>query len=303
MIVVAGEALVDVLVAPSGEAAVRLGGGPFNVARTIARLEAPATFAGPVSEDGFGTRLRAALDADGVAMAVPEPTRAPTTLAVAELDAAGSATYRFYVEGTSAPALTAEGLAGDLLASASALHVGTLGLVLEPMATTIERLVAAAPPDCLVMVDPNCRPVAIADGPAYRARLARVLARADVVQLSRDDAAYLEPGTEPEAVARRVLSGGPSVVLLTDGGRPVVALTAGARLAVPVPAGPIVDTVGAGDSFGGAFLAWWWHAGLARVDLDDAGALRPAVESAVDVSARTCQRAGADPPRRSELFA
>ena len=38
MIAVAGEALIDLIIGPAGRADVRPGGGPFNAARTIARL-------------------------------------------------------------------------------------------------------------------------------------------------------------------------------------------------------------------------------------------------------------------------
>ena len=43
------------------------------------------------------------------------------------------------------------------------LHVGTLGLVLEPMAATIEQLIASMPGDVALVVDVNHRPAAIAD--------------------------------------------------------------------------------------------------------------------------------------------
>ena len=63
------------------------------------------------------------------------------------------------------------------------MHVGTLGLVFEPIATALEALVAGLDDDVLLMVDPNCRPSAIPDPVAYRARLARILERADVVKV------------------------------------------------------------------------------------------------------------------------
>jgi fructokinase len=63
----------------------------------------------------------------------------------------------------------------------------------------------------------------------------------------------------------------------------------------------VVDTVGAGDAFGGAFLARWIERGFGRAALADEAALRDAVAWANRVAARTCGRAGADPPRRDEL--
>ena len=62
MITVAGDALMNVLVEPSGKVTALPGGAPFNVARTIARLGAACQFLGRLSDDGFGRRLRMSLE-------------------------------------------------------------------------------------------------------------------------------------------------------------------------------------------------------------------------------------------------
>ena len=61
----------------------------------------------------------------------------PTTLAVAEVNSDGLAAYRFVFKGTSAPNLTPAMVPPSLSPDVNALHVGTLGLVLEPMASTL----------------------------------------------------------------------------------------------------------------------------------------------------------------------
>jgi Sugar kinases, ribokinase family len=58
MIVVAGEALIDLIVHRDGRLAAVPGGGPFNTARTIARLGVPVAFLGRLSDDRFGRILR-----------------------------------------------------------------------------------------------------------------------------------------------------------------------------------------------------------------------------------------------------
>jgi fructokinase len=91
-------------------------------------------------------------------------------------------------------------------------------------------------------------------------------------------------------------------VLLTDGGRPVRLLVrARPTEELPLRPGPVVDTVGAGDSFGGAFLAWWLDHGLDRTALHDPDPVRRATEVAIAAAAITCSRVGADPPTRAEL--
>ena len=93
---------------------------------------------------------------------------------------------------------------------------------------------------------------------------------------------------------------GPSVVLLTDGPRPVRIVTARGSQTVEPPRVEVVDTVGAGDAFGG-FLAAWMAAGRGRPDLADRDAIVDATSFAVRVASITCTRPGADPPTASEL--
>jgi fructokinase len=157
-VVVTGEALVDLVVAGDRRLDAHPGGGPYNVARTIGRLGQPVSYLGRISTDGFGTRLRRELAEDGVSLDAVISTDAPTTLALVELDDAGVARYRFYVEGTSAVGLTLPEATAALPGHVGALYVGTLGLVLEPMATTLEALVERVGDATLVALDPNCRP-------------------------------------------------------------------------------------------------------------------------------------------------
>jgi len=256
-----------------------------------------------LSTDRFGQALRERLVRDGVDCRLVQSTDAPTTLAVAELDESGAATYHFYLDGTSAPGLSDDGLADGLPVPAQALHIGTLGLVLEPMASTLEALVLGMSHDVVVMVDPNCRPSATPDPGALRARVGRLAARADVVKVSRDDLAFLYPGLAAHDAAQSLLRGGPSAILVTDGGKEVRAVVQGASIELPVPQVEIVDTVGAGDAFGGAFLASWIGRGLGRAELAGRDELGPSVAFAIRVASETVRRAGAEPPNAAEMDA
>jgi fructokinase len=299
--VVAGEALVDVIVDRDGGLVGHPGGGPYNVARTIGRLEQPVAYLGRISTDGFGARLRRELEADGVATAAVVATDAPTTLALVEIDPSGSATYRFYAAQTSAPGLTLEAAAAVLPARIDTFYLGTLGLVFEPLATTLERLVSRLDESTLVALDPNCRPAAIEDPAAYRGRLERVLRRTDVLKASDDDLAWLQPGAAPADAARMLLARDDAVALVTLGADGALAVTADDVLEVHAPRVEVVDTIGAGDAFMGAFLAEWHSRKLGRRDLGRPGELADATRHACHVAAITCARAGADPPRRAEL--
>jgi fructokinase len=300
-IVVTGEALIDLVLTQDGELAGHPGGGPYNVARTIGRLGQPVAYLGRVSTDGFGRRLRAELEADGVDLGAVVATDVPTTLALAELDSAGAAQYHFYAEGTSAPGLTLEAASAALPEHAGTFYLGTLGLVFEPMATTLEALLGRVADDTLVALDPNCRPRTIEDPAAYRSRLGRLLARTDVVKASDADLAWLHPGAEPVAAARELLAAGAGVAVVTLGAAGALVVTRDEVVEVAAPAVEVVDTIGAGDAFMGGFLADWRGRGLGRGDLGRLDALEQAAAFACRVAAITCSRAGADPPRADEL--
>jgi fructokinase len=302
VIVVTGEALIDLVVGRDGRVAAQLGGGPFNTARTIGRLGLAPAFLGRLSADTFGGLLRDRLGQDGVTLGVPEEAGAPTTLAAVDVGPGGVAEYHFYLTGTSSAALDYPALSAALPGGMTALHAGSLALVADPIASGIERLIASdVPAGTLVMIDANCRPAAITDRAAYLARLSRILGRADVVKVSVEDLAYLTPGGPARTAAAALLGQGPALVLVTDGPRMAHALGAGLEVSADVPAVEVVDTIGAGDAFGGAFLAWWSGTGLTASDLRRSEPVGDALRAAVEVAAVTCTRAGAEPPWLAEL--
>jgi fructokinase len=302
-VVIAGEALIDLIIGRDGSVTPAAGGGQYNAARAVARLGGNVQFLGRMSDDWFGRLLRGKLEADGVGLDLIVDTTDPTTLVLAEIDAAGVAHYHWYVEQTTVPGLLLADARRSLDPAPDALHVGTLGLALEPIADSLAAIVAEVPARTFVMIDPNCRPTATPDYERYRARMQRMLSRADVVKGSDEDFAYLALAETPAASARLLLDQGVGAVLVTEGGEPARGFCAGGDFSVPVPKVKVVDTVGAGDTFGGAFLATWLEQGFGRRELDDAALLEDAVAFAVRAAAINCTRAGAEPPTRAEMDA
>lgn len=300
MIVVAGEALIDLV--PRGAGALvdlgpARGGGPYNTAVALGRLGSPTAFLSRVSRDPFGEALLDGLRAAGVGVASVQRGSEPTTLAVASIDDGGSAAYSFYVEGTAdrlfeAPAHLPEGT--------RAVSFGTCSLVLEPGASAYEELMRTAAADgVFTALDPNIRAGLIPDADAYRARFKSWLPSVSLLKLSEEDARWL--GGTP----REWLAAGPSAVVITQGGDGLTAFTRdGSVHPVPGEKVDVVDTIGAGDTVNAALL----H-GLAARD-----ALSPAALSALTAddwtallrfaaraAAITCSRAGAEPPYAAEL--
>jgi fructokinase len=303
VILVGGEALFDVVAGDGDALEAHPGGGPFNAARTIARLGQPAAYLGRLSTDRFGARLERILVDDGVGLESVVRTEDPTTLALAELGDAGSVSrYRFYTQGTSAAGLTSEAALVALPERVDTLFVGTLGLVLEPMASALEAVVdRLSDTDTMIAVDPNCRPHVIGDPAAYRKRLKWILARTDLLKVSEEDVEFLDPDRDPVKATRALLVDGPAVGVLTRGGDGAVVVTPDDEVVVTPPPAEVVDTIGAGDAFAGGFLSWWRERGLGAEPLRDLDTVVEAAAFACRVAARTCERAGASPPYRSEL--
>jgi fructokinase len=305
MVTVIGEALVDIIVDARGEVTSVVGGGPLNTARTVARLGVPASFLGGVSSDPFGQRIMRLLDKDGVQLGLGEQVPEPTTLAIAQIDASGAASYRFMLDGTSAATVTPEMALAHVDADSRAIHAGTLALVMQPLADALVAVVGAATDDQLVMIDPNCRP-SVDRLPLLRSSLDAVIGRADIVKVSGDDLEYLFPDADPLTAARSLAADTNSLVLFTDGSNAVHVITAGSAepavdLVLDVPSVPVVDTVGAGDSFSGGFLAYWLHNDLGRGDVSDLDHVVAAARFGIAVAGITCQRPGADPPHANEV--
>lgn len=301
MITVAGEALIDIIVDPAGNVTSVVGGAPLNTARTVARLGVPATFLGGVSQDAFGGRIMRLLEQDGVGYALGERVSAPTSLAIAQLDDHGSATYRFMLEHTSAGAVTPDLALAHVTDECKILHVGTLGLVLQPLADAMRAVVDASPAERIIMVDPNCRPSIMSTSSTFRDTLDAVLPRADIVKVSGDDLEFLFPGMELVDAATKVQRESGAVVLFTDGAKSVHVITEDEDVILEVPRVKVVDTVGAGDSFSGGFLAQWARRGLDRESLADVDEILSAARFGISVAGITCQRPGADPPHIQEI--
>lgn len=309
MIVVCGEALIDLIPARCGDEdgfVARPGGSPFNVAVGLARLGVPTAFVGRLSRDRFGQLLRARLGDEGVDLRPVATGDEPTALAVVHVDEAGQPSYSFHWEGTADRLLSPADLAAELPEATTAIHVGSVSLALEPGASTIATLVERERSDRVVSLDPNVRPAVVGDADAYRDLLVAWVRRADLVKVSVEDLDWLAPGTEPAAVARRWLDEGVSVVVVTRGGDGAVGVSAAGEVSVEAPMVELVDTVGAGDAFSAGLLASLAGRDLlardALADLDER-ALDEVLRVATTVAALTCTRAGANPPGRGEVSA
>ena len=305
MIVVAGEALVD-LVEEGGVQRAVPGGGPFNTAIALGRLGLPVAYLGTLSRDDYGGVLAGSLADAGVDLSLVRATDAPTPVAVVNKHGSdGGNSYTFYLAGTAFADFPRASLP-PIPNEAVALHVGTLALAVDPPAATYRLLVEREADKRTIVFDPNIRPAVFGDAKAYRPRFEELCRLSTVVKMSRDDAAWIYPNCEPTEVLERVLDFGPRMIAVTLGAEGAMAASAVGRTQLPADHVDVVDTVGSGDSFGAALVASLLEQDALALDstrpLDDA-VLEKAVSFAVSVAALTSRRTGAAPPSRGEVDA
>ena len=181
--------------------------------------------------------------------------------------------------------------------------------MLPPGAHEIAALVRRVRRTATVTYDPNVRPEHMAAVSDSRSRISTLMGLADVVKLSDADLAWLAPGTDPAAFARRQVAAGPAICVVTLGASGAVAACAGGVVEVPACPVEVVDTVGAGDAYMSALLAGLHDRHLlgavARADLRAMApdTLAAILTDAARAAAITCGRRGSDPPTRAELDA
>lgn len=300
MILCGGDALIDFVPADvAGEAAFvpRVGGAVLNAATALARLGEDVAFIGAASTDLFGDKLVAHMAREGIDHARVARTNDDSTLAFVTLDG-GEARYAFY-DRTSA----GRHWAGADAPEAEALHIGSVTLISEPSAGAYEALAQQMAGRAVISVDPNCRPGLIADPGAYRARMERLAGLSQIVRYSDEDFAYLFGAADEGAVAARLLGGAARLVLISRGAAGATAYVDAGRVDVPARAVAVRDTIGAGDTFHAAVLAWLSQHGKFADAALSLEAARGLLEFASAAAALSCTRDGCDPPGRAEVEA
>jgi fructokinase len=309
MLLSCGDALVDFLPVKStdGRDAIVpvVGGSCLNIAVGLARLGAPTGFVGGISTDLFGRMIADHAMSSQVELGYAIRSDRQTTLAfVRTVD--GEPQYAFYDEATASRNWTYR--RGSIpFDEIEAIHIGSTTLIDEKTAAETLAMVEDARGSATISFDPNCRPNLIKHRADYVDRMEAFAARAAIVRMSDVDFEFLYGGSDYAGKARSLVEMSASLVVVTRGVKGAQAWhrEAGA-IEVQAPAVNVVDTIGAGDSFQAALLFALRAIGrigsgsLARMNSDE---LRRVLSFASICAAFTCGRAGADPPRQSDVGA
>lgn len=282
-IAVVGDALVDVVAGRSVP-----GGAALNVAVGLARLGADVDLVAMVADDEPG-RLLAAHAASHRVRLAPTPAPLGTATATATRDGDtmryvfNDAGVRRHVDVT--PLL-------PLLDAADLVVVSCMAL---DDASQVDPLLRIAASGRRLVVDPNPRPGYLPTAEhvvRFREGVERIAARARLVKVGDEDA-ELVWGTEPHAVASRLLALGADAVLVTEGpdGATTHARTASVHAPIHAMDAPIVDTIGAGDATIATVASALAEAEITGTDVA-ADWWREVLDDAMAIAAATCRVEG-----------
>ena len=307
MLLSCGDALVDFLPVTSvdgRDAAVPVAGGScLNIAVGMARLGAPAGFVGGISTDLFGRIIADHALGSRVDLRYATRSEHQTTLAFVR-HVGGEPQYAFYDEATASRNWTYR--QGSIpFDEIEAIHVGSTTLANDQGAAQALAMIEDAGGSATISFDPNCRPNLVRHKARYVDQMNAFAAAADIVRMSDLDFEFLYGGGDYGERAKSLMAAGTSLVVVTQGIEGAQAWHRAAGPAqVEAPATDVVDTIGAGDSFQAALLFALRAIGrIKRSALAEmnAGELYRALSFASACAAVTCSRAGADPPRQSDV--
>jgi 2-dehydro-3-deoxygluconokinase len=234
------------------------GGDVSNAAIAAARQGAKAAVFTALGDDAFGRDFLALWDREGLDRSTVI-TRAGGRTGVYFISYGEEGHVFSYARaGSAASVVTADELPFDQVAASQVLHVSGIS---QAISTTCTDAVFAAirhaiRSGTLVSYDTNLR---LRLWPLDRARavIHAAVALSDIARPGLDDARQLTGLEHPEEICAFYLGLGCRIVALTMGKAGTMVATVDRREVIPARPVEAVDATGAGDTFGGTFLAEW----------------------------------------------
>jgi 2-dehydro-3-deoxygluconokinase len=164
--------------------------------------------------------------------------------------------FHFFRKGSAAARYRAADVPKDAIKAAKALHLSGISLAISESAcdACFAAVAAAREGGARVSFDTNLR-LKLWSVERARAIMTEMIRQTDICLPSYDDIVAVTGLTDPDAIVDRLLSLGPTIVALKLGGEGALVADANRRFRIkPHPVKP-VDATGAGDAFGGAFVA------------------------------------------------
>jgi fructokinase len=294
---VCGEVLIDLIPDGTKRKAI-IGGGPANTAKALAKLGIANQFIDGISTDKFGQMALKQLHQYGVLLDLVKFSDKPTCLAIVSFDSNGGATYEFVIEGTATFDFSHTWLPDASLYKPSLLHIGTLVTAIEPAASVLFDWAIKVAKVAPVVFDPNIRPAVMDNRIEYVKRVERWVGISSAVKVSDDDIHWLYPNEDIGVVAKRWLTLGPELVVVTFGDKGLAGYRKNETISVDAKKVVVADTVGAGDTVGAVLVEAIIESGLEKL-VDDR--LLKMLDRAAKAAAITVSRTGALPPSIADI--
>ena len=261
----------------------KAGGAPINFVYHATQLGAEGYAISAVGNDVFGTEIIQELDKNGIDSNYISTVEYPTGSVMVELKN-GIPSYTI-IEGVAWDHIPLTQASIDLMKRADAVCFGTLAQRAAESRETLRTLLSYMPSHALRFFDINIRQ-------SYYSKelIASLLEEANVFKINDEELDLIREMfslSEDEDTACRQLVERYSLryMILTAGSRYSSVYTAADKSTILTPKVEVADTVGAGDSFSGAFV----YSILAGKSL------REAHQTAVGTAAFVCTKEGAWP--------
>jgi len=244
------------------------GGDTSNFAIAAARQGASAGYLSAVGDDANGRLLRQLWSAEGIDQTgVGTDPEAFTAIYVVTHDVNGHH-FSFVRRGSAASRITPESLPLPRIEAARVLHLSGISMALSDSAreTCAAAIDIARNAGVLVSFDTNLRlalwPLAVA-----KRVIGEAMARCDICLPSFDDVNAMTGLDSADALVDHALGLGARIVALKLGAAGALVADSSQRIRIAAHRCHPIDATGAGDTFGGAFVARL----LAGDSLEDAG--------------------------------
>lgn len=273
-----GELLWDVL--PTGK---RAGGAPVNFVYHATQMGAQGYALSAVGNDVSGTEIIQELDKNHIISDYISTVEYPTGSVMVELKK-GIPTYTI-IEGVAWDHIPLTQASIDLMKRADAVCFGTLAQRAPESRETLHTLLSYMREDALRFFDINIRQ-------SYYSKelIEELLGQANVFKINDEELEMLRPmlsleGTNDEVCRELMERYALRYLILTAGADFSTIYSPTDISTLPTPKVKVADTVGAGDSFSGAFV----------YSILTGKSLREAHQKAVEIAAFVCTQSGAWP--------
>lgn len=288
IIVGLGEALWDCL--PEGR---KIGGAPANFAFHASQFGYEAWVVSAIGNDALADETIAALERNGLNLEMPR-VDFPTGMVDVALDEEGVATYDIKA-GSAWDNIPFTPQIQALAERCRAVCFGSLSQRSEVSRQTVYRFLDAVPEDCLRVFDINLR-----QNFYTKNVICESLRRCDILKINDEELVEIArmfgyPGLDLENKCWLIIGKyNLKMLILTCGANGSYVFSEGKMSYVETPKVAVADTVGAGDSFTGSFIA----SILKGLSIPEAH------HRAVEVSAYVCTQNGAMPalPERLKIL-